>query len=90
MPVPALGQEDALEIRVSGELDAHQVVGLALLVVGAREHAHDARQRLAVVDPRAQAQAARGAGCAVEQLVGDREAPAGGAMTRPSPRRPGG
>jgi hypothetical protein len=54
------------------EADAHQVEGLALVPVGRRPHADEARDVLAVVDPDLQANA-RSTHTKAEQVVADRK-----------------
>ena len=50
VPCPVVLHDDAAQIRVPLDRDAHQVVGLALVPVRGRPDADDARDRLAVVD----------------------------------------
>src|SRR5207248_5248102 len=56
---PVVLEQDPHEIRMAVEADAHQVELLALVPVGGRPHAYDARHGLAVIEPRLQAHARR-------------------------------
>src|SRR4029453_13472598 len=49
--LPVLGEQDAREVRMAGEADAVEVVGLALVPVGGGPHAADGRHaRVLVAD----------------------------------------
>src|SRR5688572_19253042 len=76
MPVPVVLHEDADEVRVALELDAHHVPGLPLVPVGGRPDGDEARHGLAVLEPDLEADPGRlgGTGLEPEQVVGDREA----------------
>src|SRR5918912_2391435 len=59
VPLPVVVHQDARQVRVPLDADAHHVPGLPLVPVGGRPDLDDARHRLAVVDPHLEAEPRR-------------------------------
>jgi hypothetical protein len=74
MALPIVLHQDADEVRVAIEPDAHQVPRLALVPVGGGPDRYDAGHRLAVIEPHLNSDA-RAAVPQCQQVVVEREAP---------------